>query len=106
MYDKGEGVTQDYGQAAAWYRKAADQDHAGAQLLLGAMYAEGTGVTRDYEAAYGWVARAAAQGNKQAASILDDLEKKLTPEQIARVQKMLSEQSKDVPQNPLAKTIE
>jgi hypothetical protein len=100
MYYVGEGVTRDYGQAAVWYRKAAEQGDAQAQFNLGWMYQEGKGVTRDYEAAYGWLARAAAQGNKQAASMLDDLEKKLTPEQIARVQKMLSKEAKPATQTP------
>ncbi len=101
MYAEGEGVTQDYAQAAVWFRKAAEQGHAPAQYSLGAMYGEGKGLTRDYEAAYGWLARAAAQGdNLVAFMMLDELEKKLTPEQIARVQKMLSEQAKPAPQNP------
>ena len=28
MYEKGEGVPQDYAQAAAWYLKAAEQGNA------------------------------------------------------------------------------
>ena len=102
MYNKGEGVTRDYGQAVAWCRKAAEQGHEEAQFGLGVMYNEGRGVTRDYEAAYGWYARSAAhaQGNVVATLALDELEKKLTPEQIARVQKMLSEQAKAAPKTP------
>jgi len=37
MYDKGKGVPQDYKQAVEWYRKAADQGDARAQLNLGVM---------------------------------------------------------------------
>jgi TPR repeat protein len=105
-YALGRGVPQDDNLAAIWLRKAAEQGHADAQFDLGWMYQEGKGVTRDYEAAYGWVARANAQGyNEQgyegaAKKALDELEKKLTPEQIARVQKMLSKEAKPAPQTP------
>src|ERR1035437_8146301 len=34
-YAKGEGVPQDYAQAAVWYRKAAEQGDAKAQYSLG-----------------------------------------------------------------------
>ena len=40
MYRTGEGVAQDYKEAAAWFRKAADQGDAQAQLNLGVMYYE------------------------------------------------------------------
>ncbi len=35
MYGNGEGVDKDYVEAVKWYRKAADQGHAGAQVNLG-----------------------------------------------------------------------
>jgi len=37
MYDKGEGVPQDYQQAVFWYRKAAEAGDTGAQSNLGVM---------------------------------------------------------------------
>jgi TPR repeat protein len=37
MYQQGQGVAQDYMQAAAWYRRAADQGYADAQCNLGAL---------------------------------------------------------------------
>ncbi|WP_277600823.1 tetratricopeptide repeat protein [Eikenella corrodens] len=38
MYDNGQGVRQDYAEAARWYRKAAEQGYAKAQYNLGSMY--------------------------------------------------------------------
>jgi TPR repeat protein len=35
MYDSGDGVAQNYKQAAAWYRKAAEQGNDSAQNFLG-----------------------------------------------------------------------
>lgn len=58
----GKGVTQDYTEAAKWYRKAADQGFAQAQFNLGLMYANGKGVTRDDTEAAMWYAKAADQG--------------------------------------------
>ncbi|MBK8750564.1 MAG: sel1 repeat family protein [Candidatus Competibacteraceae bacterium] len=37
-----------------WYRKAADQGYAPAQVNLGALYAEGHGVSQDFGEALAW----------------------------------------------------
>mmetsp|Transcript_26045 Transcript_26045/g.53358 ORF Transcript_26045/g.53358 Transcript_26045/m.53358 type:complete len:83 (-) Transcript_26045:156-404(-) len=34
MYQRGEGVDQDYDEVERWFQKAADQGHAEAQQLL------------------------------------------------------------------------
>ena len=47
MYFNGGGVPQDYSEAAAWYRQAAEQGHANAQFNLGWMYANGRGVPQE-----------------------------------------------------------
>ena len=66
MYDFGRGVQQDYAQAAGWFRKAAEQGFASAQLNLGAAYYEGQGVSQDYAQAAAWFRRAAEQGDATA----------------------------------------
>ena len=66
MYANGNGVLQDYAQAAMWYRKAGDQGDDEAQGNLGAMYAKGQGVPQDYAEAANWYRKAADQGNKDA----------------------------------------
>ncbi len=43
MYDKGQGVPQDYAEAMRWYRSAAEQGNAKAQSNLGIMYLVGQG---------------------------------------------------------------
>jgi hypothetical protein len=52
MYNNGHGVTQDYAEAAQWWRKAADQGFAKAQLALGSMYESGHGVAQNSIIAY------------------------------------------------------
>jgi len=53
-----------------WYRRAADQGFAEAQLALGILYSVGQGVPHDYAAAVAWLRRAAEQGNDVAAAEL------------------------------------
>ena len=44
MYANGEGVPEDDAEAVRWYRLAAEQGLASAQLNLRFMYANGEGV--------------------------------------------------------------
>ena len=53
-------------KAVAWYRKAAEQGHAGAQYSLGQMYDNGEGVPEDDVQALEWYRKAAEQGNAGA----------------------------------------
>ena len=57
-----KGVTQDYATAVEWYRKAAEQGLAAAQLNLGYMYKNGKGVDQDNANAMKWCRKAAEQG--------------------------------------------
>ena len=66
MYDKGQGVDQDFREAVKWYRLAAVQGNASAQLSLGLMYHKGQGVDQDFHAAVQWFQSAAAQGDVNA----------------------------------------
>ena len=61
---------EDYKQAAAWYRKAADQGDALGQNNIGFMYQRGQGVPQDYSAALSWYRLAADQGHAHAQNNL------------------------------------
>ena len=62
LYYRGQGVTQDYSEAARLLRQAADKGHAEAQATLGAAYQLGRGVPQDYAQAAAWYKKAAEQG--------------------------------------------
>ena len=62
MYYEGQGVRQDYAEAARWYLKAAEQGDPVAQNNLGTMYAKGQGVRQDPVQAEQWYRKAAEQG--------------------------------------------
>ena len=91
MYEKGQGVPQDYKTAVKWYRLAAEQGHANAQSNLGVKYAFGVGVLKDYVYAHMWGNIAATNGNKMGAKLRDDFEKKMTPADISTAQKLARE---------------
>lgn len=63
MYEKGQGVTQNYAEATNWYRKSAEQGDAESQLILGFMYEKGLGVRKDLNEAEKWFRKAKEQGN-------------------------------------------
>ena len=85
-YYFGEGIRRDYKKAVYWYRKAAEQGETHAQLQLGLCYLFGHGVPKNYVQAYKWLSLAAAQGNELAQTLVSDLEKLMTPSQIAKAQ--------------------
>jgi TIR domain/Sel1 repeat/SPOR domain len=69
-YFYGRGVEQDYAKAMEWYRKAADQSYAPAQLMIGAFYEAGHNVSKDIREATRWYQQAADEGNAPATQAL------------------------------------
>jgi TPR repeat protein len=70
MYFKGQGVTQDYREAAKWTRLSAEQGQRGAQFSLGQLYLTGQSVTQDYREAAKWFRLSAEQGQAEAQNNL------------------------------------
>ncbi len=71
LYDHGQGVPQDYAQAARWYRMAADQGNADAPFISWRCSTDnGQGVPQDYAQAAQWYRKAADQGNAVAQNNL------------------------------------
>lgn len=66
MYAIGNGVKQDFAEAAHWYRRAAEQGLAIAQFNLGTMHQSGLGVPRNFTEAARLYEGAAEQGNVDA----------------------------------------
>lgn len=54
MYERGQGIAQNYSVAVKWYRLAAQQGNANGQNNLGYMYRIGQGVPQSYVEAYKW----------------------------------------------------
>jgi len=68
FYEKGEAEWErkNYGNAAEWYRKAADLGHTESQKNLGWCYESGEGVNQDLVKAVELYRKAAEQGNVKA----------------------------------------
>lgn len=66
MYSRGQGVPQNYTEAAVWNQRAAEQGSAEGQSQLGAAYSIGRGVPQNYPEAFKWFRLAAEQGNASA----------------------------------------
>lgn len=67
-YQRGKKLYEEknYEEAAAWYRKAAQQGHAQAGCQLGLCYDMGYGVPQNYAEAIRWYRIAAQQGDAEA----------------------------------------
>ena len=66
MYECGNGVTQDFAEAAKWYLKAAMAGNSDAQFDVGNLFDLGRGVPRDHTEAFKWFSKSAEQGRNQA----------------------------------------
>jgi len=88
MFAAGEGVAQDYVEAAGWYRVAAKRGVAKAQLSLGLLYSQGKGVNQNIEIAYQWAFVAAAQGATDAIEARDSISGQLDAETRDRAEQL------------------
>jgi TPR repeat protein len=66
MYGLGDGVEQNYTEAAKWLQRAAEQGHAEAQYRLGEIYYYGHSVEQNHAEAVKWFRKAAEQGLARA----------------------------------------
>ena len=73
LYSQGQGVGQDFVQAAKWYRMAAEQGDVDSQNRLAGLYLAGDGVQQDYAEAARWYRKAADQGDTDAQNELGSL---------------------------------
>jgi localization factor PodJL len=65
-YLDGDGVPQDYAQAAKWYGRAAAAGSAPSQYRLATLFERGKGVAQNNAEAFKWYEQAGAQGNVKA----------------------------------------
>jgi hypothetical protein len=71
MYERGNGVAQDYEEAMKYYQLAAAQGNDVAIFRIGYLYEKGFGVPRDYASALEWYKKAAGLGNAPAMTGID-----------------------------------
>jgi hypothetical protein len=91
LYYKGQGVDQDFTVATEWYKKAAERGSVTAQTTVGLMYFMGTHVAKDYVEAHKWLGLAAQAGSANAEGMFNLVSNRLTPEQVADSNRIISE---------------
>ena len=98
-----EGYPKDFGEAAKWLRKAADQGDSGSQVLLGKLYLAGNGVVRDTAQAVNWFQKAADQGDPNGCAAIGSAYEKGVAGSILKDPKKAIEWYKKAGDNPFAK---
>jgi hypothetical protein len=93
MYYQGQGVPQNFAQAAKLFRQAAETGNALAQNNLGFMYSNGQGMLQNYVLAHMWYNLAASQGEQTALRNRTHLERLMPPAQIAEAQTLAKDAS-------------
>ncbi len=92
MYALGLGVERDDARAFEWYLRAAMKGHAGAQSGIGWYFEVGRGLPApDLVRAYMWYALSAIGGDPDAAISLEEVQKKMTPEQIEKAHVLIDD---------------
>jgi TPR repeat protein len=89
LYETGEGVPREPERARRYFRLCAASGQAACQVRLGKLLLDLTGrQEREYLQAIAWLKLAADQNIIQAKRLLDEELPKLTPEQVAWIDKM------------------
>ena len=91
MYLKGQGVEQNYEEAANWLRRSAQQSVPNAQFKLAGLYADGNGVPQDNEYAYIWYSVGASHQHAKSVNAVADAKAKLSAEELAEADKAVPE---------------
>lgn len=94
-FELGEGVTRDLREATFWYRSAAKGGLPEAQFALGRIYSSGEALTQASKEAYFWFNLAAmgikGEDRERYGRASDDAAAKLLPDDLANVQKRVTE---------------
>ncbi|PYM14465.1 MAG: sel1 repeat family protein [Verrucomicrobia bacterium] len=104
MYVYARGVERNDAEALKWLGKAAQQGDALAQYAMGERHKTGTGVPRDLIEAFKWFTLAAAQKVVDAATALDEIQSRMTRDQIAEGRKRAEQFGQQHPSGNTAKS--
>jgi TPR repeat protein len=88
LYETGEGISQNYDEAAKWYKRCADQGNAAAQYRLSVLFELGKRVREDNIQALLFAQLAAAQNFGSAPGRVAGLAAHMSAEQISKAQEM------------------
>lgn len=93
MYERGEGVVPNIGEAIRWYQSSAAQGNVDAQINLAEIYSAGHLVEQDLVQGYLWWMLAAEQGEVGAEQSRQMVLEKMTTEQISAAHQAINQWS-------------
>lgn len=91
MYAMGLGVERDDERAFEWYLRASMKGHPGAQSGIGWYFEVGRGTPVDLVRAYLWYGLSAIGGDPDAAVSIEEVAKKMTPDEIRRAEVLIND---------------
>lgn len=91
MYAMGLGVERDDERAFEWYLRASMKGHPGAQSGIGWYFEVGRGTAVDLVRAYLWYGLSTIGGDPDAAISIEEVAKKMTPEEVRRAQVLIND---------------
>ena len=91
MYAMGLGVERDDQRAFEWYLRASMKGHPGAQSGIGWYFEVGRGTAVDLVRAYLWYGLSTIGGDPDAAISIEEVAKKMTPDEIQRAQMLIND---------------
>ena len=94
-----QGWNQDYQSAYAIWIEDARNGHAPAQFMVAEMHHQGQGVRQDYAEAWAWFTLALEQGYNLASDTLQELSRKLSPQQKQRGKQLLADYRERIKRN-------
>ena len=101
LYYDGKGVTQDFNQALYWFTKAAQQGDSQIQELLVKLYRGEMQISPNYVKAYAW-ANVLAESHESHRQNADNLQTKLSMDELKNAQELSLNHFAKIQQNRLA----
>ena len=98
LYVNGEAVTGSYVEAGKYFEKAARLGNVQSQFNFGVLNAQGLGFPQSDENGYAWIKLAADKGHPNAMEFAQDLEGKMSPEQLVSARAKSDELRAVIPQ--------
>jgi tetratricopeptide (TPR) repeat protein len=100
-YGDGNGVPKDPVEAIKWYEKAADQNYVPAQFYLSYCYNKDHLVKKNIVEYYKWESLTLSHvKDSDVPIVLDEIAKRMTPDQLAQAQKEIGEFQVSHPNQP------
>lgn len=91
LYREGIGVPRDYGESRYWIARAARQGNSNAQFALGQIHFYRMGYPKNEIQAYLWFSLAGSQGDRDAGAMIQTIEPRMTPGQVAEAKRLVRE---------------